>query len=152
MAIAETPITHTTIDWKAWNKIAKKRKPWKENACRDTKTLTRQRKQLSDIEMQESMEIGLKMSQKYLWCHSHRGHLLCTKSIKTKIGRSNLPGFLILPAKMFQLMRGTDPQDKFSLNPKLKELFFLREPNWPHWLRISILGYCGTWFNPSLVN
>ena len=68
----------------------------------------------------------------HLWCRSLRGHLLCAKSIKTKIGRLNLPRFHIPLAKMLQLMGGIDPQDRFLLNTKLMEFFFLRVPNWPH--------------------
>ena len=55
MAISETLPTHqvSSIDWTKLNKVAKKRKPWKENACGNAKTLTRQRKELSDIKMQD---------------------------------------------------------------------------------------------------
>lgn len=87
-----------------------------------------------------------------LWYRSLRGHLLCEKSMKTKIGRSNLPRFIIPAAKVLRLMGGIDPQDRFSLNTKLKEFYFLRVPNWSHWLRISILGYFGALFNHGLVN
>ena len=48
-----------------------------------------------------------------VWCCSLRGRQMCAKSIKTKIGRSNLPGFLIPQVKMLQLMGGTKPQDGF---------------------------------------
>jgi hypothetical protein len=34
-------------------KVAKKRNSWEKNACGNTKTLIRQRKELSDIEMQD---------------------------------------------------------------------------------------------------
>jgi hypothetical protein len=55
VAIFETLPTHqvSSIDWTKLNKVAKKRKPWKENACGNAKTLTRQRKELSDIKMQD---------------------------------------------------------------------------------------------------
>jgi len=32
-------------------------------------------------------------------------------------------------------------------NPKLKKFLFPWDSNWPHWLRISKLGFCGAWFN-----
>ena len=55
VAISEAPTTHqtSTIDWEKLNKVVKKRKPWEENACRDTEALIRQRKQISDIEISD---------------------------------------------------------------------------------------------------
>jgi hypothetical protein len=43
VAISETPPTHqiSPTDWKKLNKVAKKQKPLKENACGNTKTLTK---------------------------------------------------------------------------------------------------------------
>ena len=88
-----------------------------------------------------------------LWCRSLRGRQMCAKSIKTKIGRSNLPGFLIPLVKMLQLMGGIKPQDGFHKTHNWKSFFF-----WG-----CQIGHIGSellyyskvlwhWFNPSLVN
>ena len=78
MAISETPVTHqrSTVDQNNWIKVEKKRKSWKEDACWDTKTLTDKGSNFQIFRSKILMEIGLKMSQKYLKKRNWLGHRL----------------------------------------------------------------------------